>query len=100
MKLAKAFFVIFATLCFGGILWARDVETHSVENLKSWQDSFDLNSRKAGKYNIMVKATDLSENVALEGPFNIYLDPNSDLPVCGITKIGRASCRERVCLYV
>ena len=85
MKIAKAFFVIFATLCFGGILWARDVETHSVENLKSWQDSFDLNSRKAGKYNIMVKATDLSENVALEGPFNIYLDPNSDLPVCGIT---------------
>ena len=85
MKQAKSLFIIFVAFFLSSFLFARDVETHSVENLKSWQDSFDLNSRKAGKYNIMVKATDLSENVALEGPFNIYLDPDSDLPVCGIT---------------
>lgn len=85
MKQARALFFVFVTFCLGSFLSARDIETHSVENLKSWQDTFDLNSRKAGKYNIMVKATDLSENVTLEGPFNIYLDPNSDLPVCGIT---------------
>lgn len=66
-------------------VYARDVETHSVESLESWQDSFDLSTRKPGKYNIMVKAIDLGGNEALEGPFNLYVDPNSDLPVCGIT---------------
>lgn len=85
MKQARVLFFVFVTFCLGSFLSARDIETHSVENLKSWQDTFDLSSRKAGKYNIMVKATDLSENVTLEGPFNIYLDPDSDLPVCGIT---------------
>ncbi len=85
MKQARALFFVFVTFCLGSFFSARDIETHSVENLKSWQDTFDLNSRKAGKYNIMVKATDLSDNVTLEGPFNIYLDPDSDLPVCGIT---------------
>lgn len=85
MKNIKVLLFVFAAFYMVTGLFARDVETHSVENLKSWQDSFDLNSRKAGKYNIMVKAIDLSDNVTLEGPFNIYLDPNSDLPVCGIT---------------
>lgn len=66
-------------------VFARDVETHKPESLESWQDSFDLEKRKAGKYNIMVKATDLGGNETLEGPFNLYVDPKSDLPVCGIT---------------
>ncbi|MCQ2591414.1 MAG: Ig-like domain-containing protein [Treponema sp.] len=65
-----------------------DVEDLSVDNLHSWQESFDLESRttkKAEKFNIMVTATDLAGNAFVEGPFNLYIDPNSDLPICGIT---------------
>lgn len=66
----------------------KDVEEIPVENLQSWQEKVDLESRtkkKAEKYNIMITATDLGGNQAVEGPFNIYVDPESDRPVCGIT---------------
>lgn len=33
----------------------------------------------------MITATDLGGNVKVEGPHNLYIDPNSDLPVSGIT---------------
>ncbi len=62
-----------------------DVEEISVENMNSWQEHFDLDSRKPGKYNILITARDLGGNVHVEGPHNIYLDPKSDLPICGIT---------------
>ncbi len=65
-----------------------DIEELEVENLNSWQESFDLlgkTTNKAAKYNIMITATDIGGNQRIEGPYNIYIDPNSDLPVCGIT---------------
>ena len=65
-----------------------DVEELEVENLYSWQESFDLQGKTANKpvkYNIMITATDIGGNQRIEGPYNIYIDPNSDLPVCGIT---------------
>lgn len=66
----------------------KNVEDFSVENLQSWQERIDLESRtkkNAQKYNIMITATDLGGNTAVEGPFNIYIDPESDRPICGIT---------------
>lgn len=64
---------------------AKDTEEISVENLKSWQESFDLTGKKKGKFNILVTASDLGGNTFVEGPYNIYIDPESDLPICGIT---------------
>ena len=63
----------------------KDVEEIEVKDMQSWQESFDLSGKKAGKYNILVTASDLGGNTTLEGPYNLYLDPKSDLPVCGIT---------------
>ncbi len=65
-----------------------DIEEINVENLNSWQESFDLEGKadkKAVKYNIVITASDLSGNKYVEGPYNLYIDPNSDLPVCSIT---------------
>ena len=62
-----------------------DIEDMPAKNMNSWQEEFDLEGKKAGKYNIMITAKDLGGNTYIEGPHNIYLDPNSDLPVCGIT---------------
>ncbi len=63
----------------------NDIEECDVDNLNSWQEVFDLENKKPGKYNIMVTAKDLGGNVKVEGPHNLYIDPNSDLPISGIT---------------
>ncbi len=63
----------------------NDVEDIQVDNMNSWQEEFDLEQKKPGKYNIMITARDLGGNTYIEGPHNLYLDPESDLPICGIT---------------
>ena len=75
-------------LCLGGLLFAggsRDFDERSVEKTESWQESFDIQDKKEGKYNIMVTAEDEGGNVSVAGPYNIYIDPESDLPIAGIT---------------
>ena len=65
-----------------------DVEEIDVDNVNSWKENFDLEGKtqkKAVKYNIMITATDLGGNEHIEGPFNLYVDPESDRPICGIT---------------
>lgn len=64
---------------------AKDVESKTARDNAGWQESFDLSEKKSGKYNIFVRATDMGGNQALEGPFNLYVDPESDKPVCSIT---------------
>ena len=65
-------------------LSARDVTERAVENMNSWQETFDINNKK-GKYNVIVTAKDKGGNTTFGGPFNIYIDPKSDLPIIGIT---------------
>ena len=65
----------------------QENESAEVENLNSWQQDFDLEKRTKKnpvKYNIRITATDLGGNKTVEGPFNIFIDPESDKPVCGI----------------
>ncbi|MCR4938585.1 MAG: Ig-like domain repeat protein [Treponemataceae bacterium] len=63
----------------------KELEEISVQNLESWQESFPIEEKKPGVYNIMVTANDKGGNTTVVGPYNIYIDPNSDLPVSGIT---------------
>ena len=91
MKFRLHFLVLFFVfITFSPIFAAgrKDIEEIHVKNLQSWQEDIDLEKRtekKAQKYNIMITATDLGGNVSVEGPFNIYIDPESDRPVCSIT---------------
>ena len=61
------------------------VETRTVENPESWEEAFDLTEKKQGKYNVLVTAEDSAGNIGEAGPFNMYIDPRSDLPVVSIT---------------
>lgn len=60
------------------------VETPA-KSLDSWLETVDISTKKPGKYNILVTAGDLAKNQTLAGPYNMYVDPNSDLPVTRIT---------------
>ncbi len=91
MKNIKSLFVL-CLLCFtAAFSFAHgkgDIEEIEVDNVNSWKENFDLEGKtqkKAVKYNIMITATDLGGNEHIEGPFNLYVDPESDRPICGIT---------------
>lgn len=85
LKLTKKLPVIlFIAVVSAFASFAKDVTEVKVENMNSWQESFDINDKK-GKYNVIVTAKDMGGNTTFGGPFNIWIDPKSDLPVCRIT---------------
>ncbi len=76
----------FMILCSVSFVFARDVVERSVENMNSWQETFDISGKtKKKKYNVVVTAKDKGGNTSVGGPFNIYIDPDSDKPVTSIT---------------
>lgn len=85
MKKIVSLLVIF--LCLTSLFAGgkREKEDRDVTKLDSWQETFDINEKKPGKYNIVVTATDIGGNQTLAGPMNIFIDPDSDLPICSIT---------------
>ena len=89
MNIVKKYFALFlfAAFVFSPFFahGKGDIEEHPVTDMNSWQDDFDLESKKPGKYNIMITARDLGGNTHIEGPHNLFIDPKSDLPICGIT---------------
>lgn len=52
----------------------------AVSGLENWSSVVDLKPYKPGIYNIVVRARDAAGNESLAGPFNIAVDPASDLP--------------------
>lgn len=85
VKKSLSGFIVFAAVFSLFAHGKSDIEETDVANLNSWQEVFDLESKKAGKYNMMITATDKGGNQYVEGPFNLFVDPLSDLPVAGIT---------------
>ncbi|MBO5137175.1 MAG: hypothetical protein J6B81_01565 [Spirochaetaceae bacterium] len=76
------FFLLVSVLFAGG---NRDITEKDAETMDSWQESFDITEKKAGTYNIMVTAEDYGGNQGIAGPYNVIIDPESDLPIVGVT---------------
>ncbi len=88
MFLRKIFFSTLLVLALPIIVFAsgkRDIDEKTVDNSSNWQETFDLSEKKEGRYNILITATDSGGNTSNVGPFNIFIDAESDLPVTGIT---------------
>ena len=58
---------------------------HSVDGLEHWRYEYDVTKYKKGRYNLIIQGTDLAGNTYVEGPYNIEIDPESDLPVTSIS---------------
>ncbi|MCX7037684.1 MAG: Ig-like domain-containing protein, partial [Spirochaetes bacterium] len=56
-----------------------------VQGRENWDARLDIAGMKAGKYNLIVRGTDAAGNVRYEGPYNVFVDPASDLPVVHIS---------------
>lgn len=83
--LKAIFFAVLAAAVSFPSFAKRDVEERDVEKMESWQETFDINEKKPGKYNVYVQAEDKGGNTEINGPFNLYIDPDSDYPISGIT---------------
>ena len=83
----KTFVAVLATLMCTVVfaMGSKDIEKKELGEVNSWDESFDINTKKNGKWNVLVTAEDKAGNIAESGPFNIWLDPASDLPIIGIT---------------
>lgn len=83
----KKIFAILMSMCFVATLSAhgkKDSEMIIPEDPKNWQETFSLEGHKKGTYNILVKASDFGGNEYIEGPYNIKVDPKSDLAITNI----------------
>jgi hypothetical protein len=60
-----------------------------VEGGENWEHRFDISGLEEGKYNLVIRGTDQAGNVALQGPFNLFVDPASDLPVVHVSNPAR-----------
>ncbi|MDR2702636.1 MAG: hypothetical protein LBB72_09410 [Spirochaetaceae bacterium] len=69
--------------CFCTALWGggrKENISRQAADPSGFTDPVDTSTKPAGKYNYLYEATDKAGNVALGGPENIYIDPESDLP--------------------
>lgn len=82
----KLIFAVCFCFTLGGIyaFGARDITKTELVTPESWQETIDISAKKKGKYNILITARDIAGNVGYAGPFNMYIDPASDLPVTSI----------------
>ena len=63
---------------------SKDVTVIDINSKDSWQETVDISQKKKGKYNVLITAADVAGNMGQHGPFNLYIDPSSDLPVVNI----------------
>lgn len=75
------FLGILLNLYAGG---SKDIDTIDITSVESWQETLDIAAKKKGKYNVLITAKDEAGNEGYAGPFNVYVDPDSDLPVTHI----------------
>jgi hypothetical protein len=56
-----------------------------VEGLENWDHRVDISEYEEGKYNLIIRGSDAAGNLRYEGPYNVFVDPTSDLPLLRIS---------------
>ena len=75
------FWIVSFTVSAGG---RKDNESREAGDPSGFTESINIEDKKPGKWNFYLEAQDKGGNTTLAGPHNIYIDPESDLPVTRI----------------
>lgn len=59
-------------------------EYQGADGLENWTTEYDVSGLKPGTYNLLARAIDAAGNVTFAVPFDLIVDPASDLPIAGI----------------
>ena len=84
-KRTCSIFLILSVFAITSAFAKGEIAQKKVENKESWKESIEISNLKKGKYNVFETAEDQSGNKSVEGPHNIFVDPESDLPVADIS---------------
>ena len=57
----------------------------SVDGMENWSQELDVSDLPPGKYNYIIEGTDKAGNKTLSEAINVFVDPESDKPVVGIS---------------
>jgi hypothetical protein len=80
---AVLFFILLQPISAGGS--KEDFGYQQVEGLENWDYQYDIREYEPDTYNLVIRGIDKAGNTYLEGPFNIEIDPDSDLPIVAIS---------------
>ncbi len=58
---------------------------YPVEGMDNWSHELDVSDLEPGVYNFIVQGTDKAGNISFSDPIDVYVDPESDKPVVGIS---------------
>ena len=88
-RTAKKNLLILLVVFMAGSVFAGGKDDESLyqpaNGYENWDHEFDLSEYEEGTYNLIVKSTDRAGNVAYGGPYNVTIDPASDLPQTNIS---------------
>lgn len=67
-------------------VWAggKTEDFKPVDGKENWHYTYDISKLEPGKYNLLIQAVDKAGNTSLAGPFNINVDPLSDIPTVAV----------------
>lgn len=60
-------------------------EYKKVDGLENWTYNYDISNYPDGVYNLIIRSTDKAGNISIDGPVNIFIDSDSDLPTSSIS---------------
>jgi len=64
---------------------SKNTEYREVNGLENWTYDYDISDLKDGKYNLIIRSRDKAGNISIDGPINIFVDSESDLPIVSIS---------------
>ena len=62
-----------------------DIEYKQVDGLENWTYNYDISDYPDGEYNLIIRSMDKAGNISIDGPINIFIDSESDLPLASIS---------------
>lgn len=68
----------------------KSAEYHAVNGLENWTYDYDISGLEDGKYNLIIRSRDKAGNISIDGPINLFIDSESDLPVVSISSPSRS----------
>ncbi len=85
----KGFFIILLVVLSPVFIFSlgqtEEADYKQVSGKENWEYEVPLEGKEPGEYNLLIRAKDKANNEVFTVPYDIFIDPESDLPIVSIT---------------